>query len=479
MGVYQRLVNHDRIFSQLRNEPIIVNDIDESTEEERDKLNKLIYTKFTEDLLSNMPSCNCGTLTGEWNVGSHSPVICKVCNHPVKSPTEHSLEPILWMRAPKGVRALINPTFWAMLSEKFTRSGFSIIRWVCDKGYSPAVKTPPVIPVIENMLKARGLDRGYNNFIDNFHAVMDVLFSTKGFKPKKGQRDELQILIEMYPDCLFSQYAPLPNKSILVIEENNNTTYVDPIITGGVNAIRTMVGIDCESAGLSRKVRENRTVKTIDMFAEFYDGIYRDTFAKKEGIFRKHVFGTRSHFSFRAVISSLTDVHMYDEIHVPWGIGVSVFRIHLMNKLVRRGFTVNECMGFLNAHASRFHPLLAELFTELIAECPYKGIPVVFQRNPSLERGSAQLMYITQVKFDVNIPTVSLPILSVVGFNADFDGDQLNGTLSLDHVTAEQLKALAPHESTLDLKSPRNVAKNLSMPKTVVATIANWLDGGD
>lgn len=56
--------------------------------------------------------------------------------------------------------------------------------------------------------------------------------------------------------------------------------------------------------------------------------------------------------------------------------------------------------------------------------------------------------------------------------------DQLNGTLSLDHMTAEELKALAPHESTLDLKQPRNVAKNLSIPKTVVATMAAWVSSG-
>jgi hypothetical protein len=51
----------------------------------------------------------------------------------------------------------------------------------------------------------------------------------------------------------------------------------------------------------------------------------------------------------------------------------------------------------------------------------------------------------------------------------------LNGTLSLDTLTTEELKKLAPHKSTFDLNDPRKVSKNLSMPKTVVATIANWM----
>jgi hypothetical protein len=56
-----------------------------------------------------------------------------------------------------------------------------------------------------------------------------------------------------------------------------------------------------------------------------------------------------------------------------------------------------------------------------------------------------------------------------------FDGDQLNGTLSLDHWTTEELRALAPHKSVFDLNAPRQVSKNLSMPKPVVATIANGI----
>lgn len=53
--------------------------------------------------------------------------------------------------------------------------------------------------------------------------------------------------------------------------------------------------------------------------------------------------------------------------------------------------------------------------------------------------------------------------------------DQLNGTLSLDLMTSEELQKLAPHMSTFDLNEPRKVSKNLSMPKPVVSTIAAWM----
>lgn len=53
--------------------------------------------------------------------------------------------------------------------------------------------------------------------------------------------------------------------------------------------------------------------------------------------------------------------------------------------------------------------------------------------------------------------------------------DQLNATLCLDEWTTEQLRFLAPHMSVFDLNAPRQVSKNLSMPKPVVATIANYI----
>lgn len=439
MGVHLQLQNFDELFyTYSTREPIIINDFAELTEEDKESLNRLIYTRYSSDLLSNLPSCECGEVVGEHNVG----VLCKNCNTHVESSLEQELEPMVWMRAPNGVANLINPLVWTMLQDKFTRSGFEIIRWLCDTGYKPQSKIPPIMEAVQ----ALNIPRGYNNFVQNFDEIIDALFNLKEFKPKRtgvgnwirekadavlhkvgiksrfAPEDPLQTLIREQRDCIFSKYIPLPNRSLLVIEETNVGTYVDPINTGAVDAIRTMVSIDSPLSSHSVRVKENRTIKTLAQLAEFYDGLYRTTLAKKEGIFRKHVFGTRSHFSFRAVISSLTDNHAYDEIHIPWGIGVSLFQLHLMNKLMRRGYTPNAALGFLNEHAQKHHPLLEELFNQLIAEAPGGKISCVFQRNPSLERGSAQAMFITKVKNDPNIPTVSLSILSVKAYNADFDG---------------------------------------------------------
>jgi len=413
MGVALELVNFDEeFFQKATKQPIIINDFLEATEAEKSTLNQLIYTKYATDLLSNLPSCECGDIVGEHNVG----VTCTNCNTQVASPMDQTLEPLCWIRAPHGVKALINPVVWLMLAERFTKGNYEVIRWFCDTTYKPIVKFPPVMETVMEL----GFERGYNNFIEKFDEITSALFELKEFRIKKGTRDTLRELLTLNRQCIFSTYLPLPNRALLVIEETNVGTYVDPIITDAIDAIRTMVSIDSELSHFNVRTKENRTVKTISQLANFYNGLYKSTLSKKEGIFRKHVFGTRSHWSFRAVISSLTDKHRYDEIHIPWGVAVSVLRIHLVNKLYKHGYTPNEAIALLNAHANEYHPLLDQLFKELIAEAPdSKGIPCVLQRNPSLQRASAQALYITQVKTDPKNPTISLSIIICVGYNAD------------------------------------------------------------
>jgi hypothetical protein len=418
MGISLELVDFDDLFYKHGlHAKKIINDFSGSTEEEKEEINRLIYTKDTTGLLSNLPTCECGKIVGEFNMS----VVCNTCHTPVQSLLDQELETFVWIRTPQGVRKLINPIVWTMLSERFTKSGFEIIRWLCDTNYRPVAKMPPIMEAV----LALNIERGYNNFIDNFQYITDSLFNLKGLKVKKGLTDPLQELLRRFPQCVFSDYLPIPNRSLLVIEQTNVGTYVDPVMIGAVDAIQQMVSIDSVLSNFSVRTKENRTVKTIAQLAEFYDGLYRSTLAKKEGIFRKHIFGTRSHFSFRAVISSITVAHDYDELHIPWGVGISVFRIHLMNKLLRANFTPNEAIAFLNEHAQKYNPHLAALFEQLINESPYPGVPCVLQRNPSLERGSAQALFITKVKEDIDDPTVSLSNLILVSYNADFDGKQL------------------------------------------------------
>lgn len=409
MGIYIELENLDTVFSQLKVPPIIVNDIADSSIGQKNQLNSTIFTTYTNDLLSNIPACECGGITGEYNLG----IKCNNCETVVKHP-HGNLDSFVWLRAPIGVRALINPTVWIMLTKYFNKGNFNLIKWLVDATYRSDAKIPEYMPYIEGL----GFQRGLNYFVEHFDEIMKILFDMKAFK-RPGSKNNLEEFIKKYRNNIFSQYIPLPNKALMVVEETNTGPYIDPILTGGIDAIRTLVGIDSPLNNYSIRVKENRAIKCIDKLGLFYESYYKDTLAQKEGTFRKHVYGTRSHFSFRAVISSITDPHHYSEIYIPWSVAISVLDLHLTNKLIKKGMNPNEIKSFLYKHAYEYNYEIDQLFKELISESEERGIECVLTRNPSLGRGSCLSLFIARVKTDVRDQTISLSILATKNLNAD------------------------------------------------------------
>jgi hypothetical protein len=495
MSISQEPVDFDLIFNQLKSKPIIINDVMGSSQEEKDNLKSMIYTRYNSDLLSNLPSCACGSgfenentgITGQYNIG----VICPNCHTAVKAEFDQVIEPLIWLRAPKGVKGLINPVIWTMLCKEFNISDFKTMKWLCDSSYrSASSKKSALEIVLQKMLDDTGIRRGYNSFIDNFDFIIDFLFTNTDTrsktKSKRVERDCLKELLKIHRNCIFSKYLPLPNKSLLVIEETNLGTFVDPIIVGAIDAILTVAGIESALFQHSLTVKENRTIRALIELANFNDNYMKSGLAGKPGIFRKHEFGSRVNWGFRAVITSLTDQHDYDELHIPWGIAIAVFRYHVMNKLFKMGYTINSAIHLLNFHAKNYSLLLDNIFKELIDEakpsvCPLtgrllKGIQCTLGRNPSLHRGSLQTLRITHIKTDVNIPTISLSILIVRALGADFDGDECNCMLLLDNSMVEQMKDFAPHKSVLNLDKPKAVSAIISMPKPVISSISSHLD---
>lgn len=382
MPVYQELVNFNELVTQLRSPPIIINDLGNVFEDNRDYIRNLIMTHYTSDMISILPSCHCGRTKGEFAID----VLCEYCHKPVKSIINEDIEPLVWFRAPEKVASLINPTIWHMLNQRFKKSGYSVIQWICDSTYRPNVKQPAII----NELADMGIERGYNYFVNNFYDITQLLFTHKDFKMPKSRRvktDYLYHLMQDYPDRIFSQYIPLPNKSLLILEQNYTGRWIDAIHIGAIDAIMMIAGIDNPLSDHSLRTKERRTVKALTKLSEFYYNFYKTSLSSKHGIFRKHVFGTRSHFSFRAVISSLTNDHAYDEIHVPWSVGLTAFQPHLLNKLMKLGIAQNDAIGMLYGHVYKYHPLLDKLLNELLDESPDRKIVCLIQRNPSLLSG--------------------------------------------------------------------------------------------
>ncbi|HXQ33788.1 MAG TPA: hypothetical protein VN843_07240 [Anaerolineales bacterium] len=413
MPIFQSLVNNDELFKGLKNPCIIINDLPNTTAQDREAINRLITTTYSTDMVTILPSCAKGCTKGEFS----KKTICEYCHTPVVSAIENTIEPLVWFRQPHGVEKLLSPIVWLMLEDRFSRGKFSYIRWLTDTSY---VSRAPRPVLIDEMIDD-GIERGYNYFIRNFFAIIQYLLKTKEFRAKRGSVDYLEIFLEKNKDILFSSHIPLLNRSLLIIEKTLFATYIDDSVPIAMDAIETMVSIDRDFYDQSGPVKENRTARAMyRLSCEFFDNYLKRNVSKKTGLLRHHVGGSRLDFSARAVISSITDRHRYDEIEVPWGIGLAVFRPMLMNKLINKsGMMVNDAIGLLLSHSGVYHPLIDHYLKEIISETRGNRYPVIFNRFPCLLQGSIQRVYIPRVKTDPKDPTLGISILIVTALNAD------------------------------------------------------------
>jgi hypothetical protein len=221
--------------------------------------------------------------------------------------------------------------------------------------------------------------------------------------------------------------------------------------------------------------KERVMARTISALSEMYEEHVKSYLSAKQGILRKHMYGTRSHFTSRAVITSMSGPHSYDEVHLPWGIGVTMMRPHLLNKLKKKGLRYKEASNLLYKSVQHYDPLVAECLRELVSESKYKGIPINIQRNPSLNQGSSILVYCTLFKEDVDDTTIDISIMLTKCISGDFDGDEMNVTLLLDNFMHDNFLTMQAHHSVPDMNSVYGVSGRLTLSSPVVATISNYL----
>jgi len=480
MGIHAKLINHDEMFyNNSGPNSTILNDVIDVTEDQKDTINKVLYTT-NGDYYTNIPSCSCGKLKGSHRIGQ----LCSNCNTEIREVVEQFLIPHVFIRTPRDVSKLVNPKIWMLLRQKlqFSKGKFDLVKYLTDPYYNPEIKNTENIQSVLNKLTSEGLNiRNYNNFIDNFYTYIDFLLDLKEFKGKvKGPRPDLYYLIQENKDNIFSDYIPLINKALLVVEKTNVGSYIDQQLPILLDAARLMIGIDTEEkANIKSLGRQSRTSKCLSLLSDFYLNTYSSFLSPKTALLRRHIGGTRVDYSFRTVITSNSGPHEYDEIHIPWSVAISVLKVHIENKLLKRGFCPNQIAHFLTMYALEYNEVLDDIFKELINEAKKgnrHGIPCLINRNPSLLKGSIMRCRITKVKTDTSDVTTSLPVLITGNLNADFDGDEMNFMLLLDNYSDSRAHMMAPEMNSYNLNSTTKASDVLNVTKQVSSSTQIWLN---
>lgn len=379
MAVTQNILSLDAYYRSTPGDKILVNDLSYFSKADDDLIENALKTIYSNtDVLSTKPCCDCGKLTGRYLLGK----LCKTCGTTCREVFD-KVYPVLWLRALDPNYKFLNPTFWLMVSSAICKIDIiDGLRWLCDSRYNPnAIDLPPILESIrDNVLDGK---RNYFYTMSKLYSILDYLSVVPINKTKKKSKrfEELMKLYKVYEDVLFSEYLPVINKKLFVEEHTSKGRYVNIISADIIDIVKSWEKA-CSQDSITENLLSSVTGSTVSKFAILNNNYYKKFVMSKQGIFRKNVYGAKSHFTFRCVVVSIPGPHRFDEIIAPWLVGLTAFRPHVLNKLMKRGYIYKEASKKIFKAVNKYDPEIDEILQELIKESPGgRGPAITINRN--------------------------------------------------------------------------------------------------
>ena len=452
--------------AHFRNSPgaVLLNKIDFSRPGYAEALNSKLYHQKTE--MNFIASCECGYYEDNYYIGATCPVCKTLVVSPLSFNREH-LPHTTWISAPEIIPGFPHPTFYRTLH--------AWLRYNRTDSYIDAILNPakPLPAVLAGFVKGRG----FKYFHDNFDYLVEQFFTIT----KRANSMHIRRLMEKYRHLAFVRYLPALSSvlhPITAADESAESSrrYTDKDSQFFLEAVHQLSYIEHNH----KKIRRGDTldIKLFEAYRSYMEYLSKITdrrLSKKASLLRRHMFGARFHWSFRAVIVPLTGPHRYDEIHVPWQVGVNTLRVHLLGRLMKRHkMPMSKAYALIKHAGAAYDPLIDQLMKEFIAESERGGgLPVPTNRNPSLRKGATQLIYITKIKTDLADAAMGFSPLIVSAPNADYDGDSLNGLLLLESDAAEKYLTMHPSTNYFSYNAP-TVSKDIVLPDQPTILLAAW-----
>lgn len=407
-------VNYDKMFAddpdayvvQYTEDSVLVKD-------QMSKNRQLFFQDGTKDL-SNIASCECGHISGNYMEGA----ICPQCHTQVKTNFAEDLKFRRWLEIPDFLPPLLHPAAYRIL-ENWLGPKSGILTGLLD--------TNQKLPAEFQGVFGQGFEYFYNNF-DNIISYLAQCkkFNTPTNKPKT---EATLAVLAKYRDRLFVRHIPALNSSLHLSTQSGTIMYSDDVVKYIIEAKLELCHLIyvCHNGTYSKNYINERMCVIYNAFLEYTAAILNKKLLKKPGFIRKQLLGARLYCSARAVIVPIFDIHNFDEIYIPWCMAVEVLKLEIINVLMnRKHMTGPQAEAMHRKATAQFVPEVYEIINTLIEECPYKGLPVLMGRNPSLRIGAIFLLYATKVKPDYEDATVSITALASAAPNYDFDGDAMH-----------------------------------------------------
>lgn len=405
--VLPSIIDLDNLFSRTSN-TIVFNDVmlDRTPEEVVD-----ILCDISNDKSDSVATCQCEATSGNYYTGMK----CRVCGTICQSNLFGEIRNDSWLEIPASIKGVLNPQVFRILSD-----------WLGNTNHQPILKQIlnmqlPVEPIPNSPFFT---GQGFNWFYDNFDAVISFYLSSHPIMPKRNLAPVIKLFLETTGKAIWCTKLPILSKLIQPISRvNKDVRYADPDIENLMKAIFTL-----RSVLLAEKMMkfsadhvDRNFFSVYNEFLMYTNNILVHKLPKKPSILRKHVFGSRTHCSGRSVAIPIAGPHDADEMYLPWKLGIKMYEYHILSILVNKynmpAFKAfNRIMNAINIYDHDIDLIMQSL----IADCPYKGLPILMNRNPSLRIANIQLLYVTKIKPALTVNPCQTPICQgLISLNDD------------------------------------------------------------
>lgn len=339
------------------------------------------------------------------------------------------IAPSMWIK-PISDGKFMNPKVFQILSKVLTNSGVNIMQYAMDPSYKPQHNHTP-----KRMFKAYldlDLPRGMKPFYDHFDEIMDVLLLNSYYKRKErrvrnpnkptqhNNFDYAAMLVEKYRDRIFCDALPIPSSHAFVMEKRGKNKVSEIGLMQYVfDAVLTATSLSSRIRAVSKKEAYRLDYKINSLMMQFQNKYSDDQISSKAGIMRQNSYGTTTSFNARAVIVSRQGIQKYDEIFIPYAMGMKLLEHHiakiLMDKSKRSPIDIFEMRA---EYARQFSPEIHGIMTQLVNDFwGGRGWPANHLRHPYLSTLSSQYMYIPEIGKDPMDNTVQMSPMSLAGPN--------------------------------------------------------------
>lgn len=357
------------------------------SEPNKDILDVLFHQ--TESSLEFAPHCECEAYKGPRYEGS----VCPLCGTVVSSEFVSNFTQHNWVRIPENMPAILHPIFYFILkgwSGKLRmgaqgsknagkRQKIAIIDYILD----PEEDLPDDLkPYVEK--------QGFTFFMDHFDEIMHSLLYEHPKLSINKKTKAIAEVYETYRDCLVIREFPILHHSFHPMHSSKKTKYVDKTADPVLSLVMDLANTVFSKRNTVTKSNyiDKQMWSIYSRYTQYIKSTIEEKIGDKYALVRRHAIAARLHFSGRGVISPLIDRHRGDEVHLPWDIGLNGLKLEIINILIhRKSYTPTDAVAKVMKAFSMFDPEIYEIIQTLIDECPYKGLPLLFGRNPNTRLG--------------------------------------------------------------------------------------------